>query len=324
MIPHEDSVHKGLPLFSLYSQQNRRFTPKMRSAFDVLLIDLQDTGCRVYTYLTTVFYALEDCADKTLILLDRPNPLGRKVEGSRLNERFSSFVGAGPLPMSHGLTLGEAALWFKNHKNLKTDLHVVPMEDHSPEESWSLPWIQPSPNMTGLSCAHCYPGTVLLEGTQVSEGRGTTLPLEVFGMPDMPAEKIKNLMEEKAPKFLTGCVLRLHEFEPVFDKFKEKVCRGFQIHLDSPRAERGEFRPYRLITLFLKCLHEIDPDFEWKKPPPYEYEFEKQPIDILSGGTELKKWIETPESSVREWDEWLKKEETAWKRDRKPFLLYSS
>ena len=322
MVTHEDSVLKGLSVFSLYSEKTRRFTPQMLSTFDILLVDLQDTGCRVYTYLTTLFYALEDCEEKTIIVLDRPNPLGRKVEGSSLNLQFTSFVGAAPLPISHGLTLGEAAQWLKNHKNLKTDLMVVPMKDHSPDGPWLLPWIQPSPNMTGLSTAQCYPGTVLLEGTNISEGRGTTFPMEVFGAPDLPAEKIKKRMEETGAEFLTGCALRPHEFEPVFDKFTGETCRGFQIHLHPAWAVKGPFRPYRLISLFLKCLHEIQEDFEWKNPPPYEYEFEKWPIDILSGCDRLRKWIENTNSSVKEWDEWLTEEETQWQKEREPFLLY--
>ena len=322
MITHEDSTLKGLPVFSLYSKKTRRFTPEMLSTFDVLLVDLQDTGCRVYTYLTTLFYALEDGQEKTIIVLDRPNPLGRTVEGSSLDMEFTSFVGAAPLPISHGLTLGEAAQWFKNYKNLKTDLIIVPMKDHSPEDSWPLPWVQPSPNMTGLSTAQCYPGTVLLEGTNISEGRGTTLPLEIFGSPNLPTEQIKKRMEETGAEFLTGCALRPHEFEPVFDKFKGETCQGFQIHLNSSWSAKGPFRPYRLISLFLKCLHEIQENFEWKKPPPYEYEFEKWPIDILSGCTRLRNWIEDPNSSVKEWNKWLTEEEMQWKKKRVPFLLY--
>ncbi|MCY4513443.1 MAG: DUF1343 domain-containing protein [Bdellovibrionales bacterium] len=322
MITHEDSSLNGLPIFSLYSKKTRRFTPQMLSTFDVLLVDLQDTGCRIYTYLTTLFYALEDGQDKTIIILDRPNPLRRKVEGSLLKDQFTSFVGAAPLPISHGLTLGEAASWFKNYKKLKTNLIVIPMKDYSPEDPWPLPWVQPSPNMTEFSTAQCYPGTVLLEGTNISEGRGTTLPLEVFGIPYLKTEQIKKRMEEKGAEFLTGCALRPHEFEPVFDKYKGEICRGFQIHLNPSWRTKGPFRPYRLISLFLKCLYEIQKDFEWKKPPPYEYEFEKWPIDILSGCDRLRKWIEDPNSSVKEWNEWLTEEETQWQKERAPFLLY--
>ena len=323
MIPSGNSEFKGIPLFSLYSEKTRRLTPQMLSRFDVLVVDLQDTGCRIYTYLTSLCYALEDGRDKTIVVLDRPNPLGRKVEGSRLKKGFESFVGTGPLPMSHGLTLGEAALWFKDHKKLKTDLMVVPMKNYSPNNPQPLPfYIQPSPNMTGLSCARCYPGTVLLEGTKISEGRGTTLPLEVFGMPGMKTEQIKKQMKARAPEFLTACRLRQHEFEPVFDKFKGQVCRGFQIHTGFSLKE-GPFRPYRLISLFLKCFYEVHEGMEWKAPPPYEYEYEKQPVDILSGCDRFRKWVEDPAGTIKEWDEWLTEEETLWKKERAPFLLYS-
>ena len=322
MIPSKNSFNGKLPLFSLYSKQTRRLTEKMKKTFDVLIVDLQDVGCRIYTYLTTVFYLLEDCEE--VIILDRPNPIGRDIEGSLLKPQYQSFVGHAPLPMAYGLTLGEAALWFKETKKLKVSLHIIPMKNYSPKEGWpkNRPWVQPSPNMTDLNCAKCYPGTVLLEGTEISEGRGSTLPLQVFGAPSMKREKIKTLMKKNGKNFLRGCALRPHDFEPVFDKFKRKTCQGFQIHLDSLWAEGGKFRPYRLISLFLKCFHLVHPEFTWKKAPPYEYEYEKLPIDILSGGEELRKWIETPRSTVREWDEYLTSEETLWEKERKPFLIY--
>ena len=322
MIISEDGFIKGLPLFSLYSKKTRRLTKDMKKTFDVLIIDLQDVGCRIYTYLTTVFYLLEDLSE--VIILDRPNPIGRSIEGSRLESYYRSFVGHGPLPMAHGLTLGEAALYFKHFKKLKVSLQVVPMKGYSPQKGWpeNRPWVQPSPNMTGLAGARCYPGTVLLEGTRISEGRGTTLPLQVFGIPKMKQEKIKNLMEEKGKEFLKGCALRLHDFEPVSDKFKGKVCKGFQIHLEPLWAKKGKFRPYRLMSLFLKCFHEIHPEFSWKKPPPYEYEKRKLPIDILSGSGRLRKWIESSRTTVREWDEYLLSEESLWEKERTPFLLY--
>lgn len=322
MITSADNSLKGLPLFSLYSKKTRRITKNMKKTFDIMIIDLHDAGCRIYTYLTTVFYLLEDC--KEVIILDRPNPIGRDIEGNRLQSHYKSFVGYAPLPMAHGLTLGEAALWFKNWKKLKVSLEIVPMKNYFPLKGWpkSQPWIQPSPNMTGAVCAKCYPGMVLLEGTEISEGRGTTLPFQVFGAPQMKVEKIKKLMEEKGKFFLKGSALRFHEFEPTFDKFKGKTCHGFQIHLEPLWALKGKFRPYRLISLFLKCFHEIHPEFIWKKSPPYEYETKKLPIDIISGSNQLKKWIESPNSTVNEWDEYLHSEEESWEKERKPFLLY--
>ena len=322
MITSEDSSLKGIPLFSLYSKKTRRMTKEMKKTFDVLIIDLQDAGCRIYTYLTTVFYLLEDLRE--VILLDRPNPIGRQTEGSRLRPYYKSFVGHAPMPMAHGLTLGEAALWFKYFKKLKVSLQVVPMKSYLPSKGWppAWPWVQPSPNMTGLACTRCYPGTVLLEGTEISEGRGTTLPLEVFGVPKMKREQIRKLMEEKGSGFLKGSALRDHDFEPVSDKFKGKTCKGFQIHLEPLWAGKGEFRPYRLLSLFLKCFHEVHPEFCWKKAPPYEYEEKKLPIDILSGDSRLRQWIESPRTTLREWDEYLRGEEEFWEKERRPFLLY--
>ena len=326
MVTTQDSQYASLKLYSLYSEKTRRLTIEMKDSFDILLFDLQDTGCRIYTYLTTLFYLIEDCEkfDKTLIVLDRPNPLGPLIEGNRLKEKFHSFVGLAPLPMSHGLTLGELAFWYKNLKSLKTDLHLVPMKAYDPIQPWSLgrPWILPSPNMTGLSCVQCYPGTVLLEGTEVSEGRGTTKPLEMFGHPRMNTKAIKRFMEDQGSSFLEGCFLREVEFEPVFDKFKQKVCKGFQIHLEKVWATAGSFQPYRLISLFLKAFKEVHPSFSWKKKAPYEYEFEKEPIDIISGSSDLQDWVENPSVSIKEWDEFLLNEEEAWEKERRDFLIY--
>ena len=323
MIESADSVFRGLPLFSLYSSKTRRLTEEMKAAFDVLIIDLQDTGCRVYTYLTTLSYLLEDCEE--IVLLDRPNPIGRAVEGGLLRPGFESFVGCSPLPMAHGLTLGEAALWLKERKKLNLSLTVVPMKNYSPAEApWPAerPWAAPSPNMTGPDCAKVYPGAVLLEGTRLSEGRGTAFPFRVFGAPDLKTEETARLMKKRGGRFLSGMALRPCEFEPVFDKFKGEACRGFQIHLEPLWAGEGAFRPYRLFSLFLKCFHEAHPDFDWIKPPPYEYEAEKPPIDIISGGAELRQWIESPSAPAEEWDESLCRDERLWEEERAPFLLY--
>ena len=326
MVTTEDSQYQGLKLYSLYSKTTRRLTSEMADSFDVLLFDLQDIGCRIYTYLTSLFYLIEDCEkfNKTLIVLDRPNPLGRFVEGNCLKEDFYSFVGVAPLPMSHGLTLGELALWYKNLKNLKTDLYVVKMEDYDPDNPWSFtkPWVLPSPNMTGLSCAQCYPGTVLLEGTTISEGRGTVKPLEMFGCPQMRVESIKKFMQNQAPSFLQGCFLREVEFEPVFDKFKGRICKGFQIHLEKSWAKPGSFQAYRLISLFLKAFKELHPLASWKREAPYEYEFEKDPIDIISGSSALQSWLKDPSQSVKNWHEFLCNEEESWKKERQDFLIY--
>ena len=326
MITTKDSSYKSLKLYSLYSEKNRRLNAEMKKSFDVLLFDLQDTGCRIYTYLTTLFYLIEDCEkeNKTLVVLDRPNPLGRYVEGNLLKDKFKSFVGSAPLPMSHGLTLGELALWYKSLKKLKTDVQVVRMRAYKVDKPWGKkrPWLLPSPNMTGLSCAQCYPGTVLLEGTKISEGRGTTKPLEIFGRPNMDTAKIKKFMRNKSSSFLRGCFLREIKFEPAFDKFKQKQCSGFQIHLEKAWAEKGPFHPFRLISLFLKAFRQVHPSLPWKTKPPYEYEYKLDPIDIISGSGELQNWIEDDSSSMKNWDEFLLSEESRWKKEQKDFLIY--
>lgn len=326
MITTENSSYKNVKLYSLYSEKTRRLNSEMKKSFDILLFDLQDAGCRIYTYLTTLFYLVEDCeeADKTLIVLDRPNPLGRYVEGNLLKDKFQSFVGAAPLPMSHGLTLGELALWYKSIKQLKTDVQVIWMKDYKPKQPWEAkrPWLMPSPNMTGLSCVQCYPGTVLLEGTTISEGRGTTKPFEFFGRPNIDTGRIKQFMLDRNPSFLKGCFLREVEFEPVFDKFKQKTCSGFQIHLEKTWAKEGSFRPYRLVNLFLKAFRHIHSSYSWKAKPPYEYEYQLDPIDIISGSGDLQKWVEDKSSSVKEWDEFLLNEESKWKKERKDFVIY--
>lgn len=326
MITTEDSFYKNIKIYSLYSEKTRRLTEEMKNQFDVLLFDLQDAGCRIYTYLSTLFYLIEDLdPGQSLIVLDRPNPLGRYVEGSLLREDFKSFVGSAPLPMSYGLTLGESALWYKAVKNLTTELSVVPMTDYHPAQSaWpkDMVWTLPSPNMTSLSCARVYPGSVLLEGAQISEGRGTSLPFEMIGRPEMKTSTCLNWMKQKAPSALSGCFLRPIHFEPTFDKFKNQVCSGFQIHLETAWAGKGSFQPYRLITVFLKAFTEVHPSLEWKTAPPYEYEYEKEPIDIISGGEELKKWIQNSSLTSSYWDEFLKEEEESWKKQQKEFFIY--
>lgn len=327
MITTEDTTYKNLNIYSLYSEQNRHLTSEMERSFDVLLFDLQDVGCRIYTYLTTLCYLLEDCEKygKTIFVLDRPNPLGRYVEGSILKKEFKSFVGVGSLPMSHGLTMGELALWYIAVNKLKTDLFVIPMQGYHADDCWPAdrPWVLPSPNMTSFDCAKCYPGVVLLEGTHVSEGRGTTKPFEIIGRPDMNTEAILQHMKDQSPSFLDACFLREMEFEPVFDKFKGQLCHGFQIHLDKIWAGDSKlFCPYRFTCAFLKAFRHIHPFVSWKSKPPYEYEFKLDPIDIISGGPELQKWLEKASSSTQEWDDLLSTDELQWKKTQKEFFLY--
>jgi uncharacterized protein YbbC (DUF1343 family) len=239
---------------------------------------------------------------------------------------FGSFVGAAAVPMRHGLTLAEAALWYKEHKKLKTHLTAIAMTDYNPVETrgWpsELSWVNPSPNMPRLSCARQYAGSVLIEGTHLSEGRGTTLPLEIVGAPNLPMEKIIAAMESMAPQWLKGCRLRPMFFEPTFHKFKGEMCAGMQIHVDDNWYVEDEFKPYRLYNLFLKALHRECPDFQIWRNPPYEYEKTLLPIDILSGSSELREWVEASDAHIDRWDQRLQEDELKWQEERKPFLLY--
>lgn len=317
----------GIPVFSLYGKV-RRPTPDMIKSFDVLLVDLQDVGCRIYTFLTTLFYmidAIEGDSSKEIWVLDRPNPAGRKVEGNLLNMNFESFVGAAPVPMRHGLTLGEAGQWYIDHKSYSVKYKVIPMEAYDIEsEAWpkTLSWVNPSPNMPRLSCVRQYAGTVLIEGTHLSEGRGTTIPLEVIGVPKMKSEEIISLMREWAPEWLKGCQLRSCFFEPTFHKFKGDLCKAVQIHADGRLFEYENFQPYRLVCLFLKVFQSLHPEFDVFKKPPYEYEEKHLPIDILSGDETLRNWVNSSEPNIKQFDEFLLKDEAQWNKDRKAFLLY--
>ncbi len=328
MVTSKDANWEGLPLFSLYSEKNKRLTRKMLDHFDVLIVDLQDVGCRVYTYLTTLFYALEECssAKKSIWILDRPNPAGRTIEGLMLNQKFHSFVGHAPLPMRHGLTLGELALWYRSIKNLPVEIEVIQMSDYHPEkkawqDDWA--WVLPSPNMTDIESVRCYSGTVLLEGTKVSEARGTVFPLKAFGFPNMKSHSILEQMQKTAPQWLKSCKLRAEHFQPTFDKFQNQVCSAIRIYATSPFYEAKMFRPFRLISLFLKCLKKVQPEFQWVQSPPYEYEYKKLPIDILSGDDFLRLWIEEESSKVQDLEQKLFTDEKEWERNRAPFFLYS-
>lgn len=321
-----DPVHR-IPVHSLYGRV-RRPTQDMMKGWDVLLVDLQDVGCRIYTFLTTLFYVLEalDRSSQEIWVLDRPNPAGRPIEGHTLDMNFASFVGGAPVPMRHGLTLGEAALWYRDRQKLKVNLTVVAMNDYHPSTSsgaWpGLPWVNPSPNIPRLSCTRIYPGTVLLEGTRLSEGRGTTIPLEIFGAPKLNIPRILREMAEMAPRWLQGCALRPAYFEPTFHKFKGELVSAIQVHVDGSFYREETFRPYRLVTLFLKAVHRAHADLELWKQPPYEYEEKMLPIDILSGHDGLRKWVGNSAPAIQEWDDSLAHDEARWSEDRKPYLLY--
>jgi uncharacterized protein YbbC (DUF1343 family) len=318
-----------IPVYSLYGRV-RRPTSEMLKGWDVLLVDLQDVGCRIYTFLTTLFYMMEalEGTSQEIWILDRPNPAGRAIEGHILDMKYASFVGAAEVPMRHGLTLGEAALWYRDHKRMKVNLTVVAMNGYRPNEApefgWpaNLSWVNPSPNIPRLSCTRVYPGSVLFEGTLLSEGRGTTIPLEIFGAPSLNIPRIMREMRELAPQWLKGCVLRPAYFEPTFHKYKGELVSAIQVHVDGPLYSPSEFKPYRLAGLFLKAILRVHPDFKLWREPPYEYEEKLMPIDILSGNDKLRAWVEDSAPLIDEWEHSLRSDEQAWGEERKPHLLY--
>jgi uncharacterized protein YbbC (DUF1343 family) len=319
-----DPVH-GIPVFSLYGAV-RRPTERMMQSFDVLLVDLQDLGCRVYTFLTTLRYVLEAAAQhgKSVCVLDRPNPVGRPVEGLKLRPGWESFVGAGPLPMRHGLTLGEAAKWFIQTEKIDVECEVVALQGWKPAKGWPLgerAWVNPSPNAPSVSMARCYPGTVMLEGTTLSEGRGTTRPLELFGFPDMDAGAVLEKMHSLAPQWLQGCRLRPCWFEPTFHKHAGKLCAGIQIHVEGPHYRHEAFRPWRLVALALKAIRSLSPDYALWRDFPYEYET-RLAIDVINGGPWLRQWVDDPAAGPGDLDAAVRADEDAWREERKSVLLY--
>jgi len=324
-----DPVH-GIPVFSLYGEV-RRPTPAMMDTFDVLLVDLQDLGCRIYTFITTLRYLLEEAAraGKAVWVLDRPNPVGRPVEGLTLREGWESFVGAGALPMRHGLTLGELGHWFVTTLGLDLEYRVVGMESWAPAASpgfgWPLgerTWVNPSPNAPNLWMARCYPGTVMFEGTTLSEGRGTTRPLELFGAPDMDAGRLLATMQEIAPQWLAGCTLRRCWFEPTFHKHAGQLCAGLQLHVEDRRYGHESFHPWRLVALAFKALRRLRPDYPLWRDFPYEYETGRLAIDLINGSPLLREWVDDPAAAPADLDAAARADEDAWRETREPFLIY--
>ncbi len=319
----------GIPVFSLYGKV-RRPTPEMIESYDLLLVDLQDLGCRIYTFITTLRYVLEAAARhrKSVWVLDRPNPAGRPVEGLRLRAGWESFVGAGPLPMRHGLTMAELANWFVAHLGLDVDCRAIAMEGWQPSQApgfgWPADrsWINPSPNAPNVSMARCYAGTVMLEGTTLSEGRGTTRPLEVFGAPDIDARRLLEKMHALAPAWLAGCRLRECWFEPTFHKHAGKLCSGLQIHVDDPGYAHEAFRPWRLVALAFKALRALQPGYPLWRDFPYEYEEGRLAIDLINGSELLRKWVDDPAATPADLDALAREDEQAWLGEREPVLLY--
>jgi len=324
-----DPVH-GFPVFSLYGAV-RRPTEASMQTFDVVLIDLQDLGCRIYTFITTLLYVLEAAAThgKEVWVLDRPNPAGRPVEGTTLLPGWESFVGAGPMPMRHGMTLGELGHWFIAHFGLKLDYRVIQMLGYDPDAGpgfgWPLgerAWINPSPNAPNLSMARAYPGTVMVEGATLSEGRGTTRPLELFGAPDIDARAVIAEMKALAPEWLQGCVLRDMWFEPTFHKHVGKLCSGIQIHVEGPAYDHAAFQPWRVQALGFKAIRRLYRDYDLWRDFPYEYAFGKLAIDVINGGPGLRAWVDDAAATPDDLDAIAIPDEQAWIEAREPFLIY--
>ncbi|MGC3979769.1 MAG: DUF1343 domain-containing protein [Steroidobacteraceae bacterium] len=325
-----DPVH-GIPVFSLYGEV-RRPTARMMDSFDVLLVDLQDLGCRIYTFITTLLYALEAAAQhkKSVWILDRPNPAGRPVEGLTLRAGWESFVGAGPMPMRHGLTLGELAHWFVKHFKLDVDYRVVEMQGWQPGAApgygWPLgerTWINPSPNAPNLWMARAYAGTVMLEGATLSEGRGTTRPLELFGAPDIDASAIIKRMYELAPQWLQGCRLRACWFEPTFHKHVGKLCSGVQIHVEDAAYRHELFQPWRVQALGFKAIRQLYPDYPLWRDFSYEYVLDKLAIDVINGSPLLREWVDAADSAPQDLESITQLDEQQWLDERRPYLIYS-
>jgi uncharacterized protein YbbC (DUF1343 family) len=318
--PHANDPGRRVPIYSLYSE-TREPTAEMLASLDVLLIDLQDVGARIYTYIYTLANCLRACARHgvPVIVCDRPNPIGGlDVEGARLVPGFESFVGQFPIPMRHGMTIGEIATFFNEAFSIGARLEVVKMEGWRRDmyaDQTGLPWVMPSPNMPTLDTAIVYPGTVLFEGILLSEGRGTTRPFELVGAPWIEAERFARDMNALG---LTGVYFRPAVFEPTFQKFARQTCGGCQIHVTA----RHLFKPVLVGVALAGMFRRANPEkFAWRQPP-YEYEHDKMPIDILAGSSTLRQQIEADLPAMEIAASW-KGDEEAFRAERERFLLYS-
>ncbi len=328
--PDEIDPHYGIPIFSLYGQV-RRPTGQMMSTADVFLFDLQDLGCRIYTFVTTLLYLLEAASGtgKAVWVLDRPNPAGRPVEGTLLLAGQESFVGAGPMPMRHGMTLGEMGHWFIAHFKLDVEYRVITMEvwqpDTAPGFGWPEDriWINPSPNAAGINMARSYAGTVMLEGTTLSEGRGTTRPLEVLlGAPDLDAKAVLAEMKRVAPQWLNGCALREVWFEPTFHKHAKSLCSGLMIHAEGRFYDHRAFKPWRLQALAFKAIRNLHPDYPLWRDFPYEYELDRLAIDVINGGPALREWVDDRAAVAADLEAVAGPGEAAWQEIVQDYRLY--
>ena len=327
--PDELDPHYNIPVFSLYGEV-RCPNGQMMSTADVFLFDLQDLGCRIYTFVTTLLYLLDAASGtgKAVWVLDRPNPAGRPIEGLTLLPGHESFVGAGPMPMRHGLTMGEMGQWFIDHFKLDVDYRVIEMEGWDPEGpgfGWpeSRVWINPSPNAANVNMARAYAGTVMLEGANLSEGRGTTRPLEVlFGAPDLDCRTVLAEMHRLAPDWLTGAALRECWFTPTFHKHSGELCSGLMIHAEGAFYDHRGFRPWRMQALAFKAIRSLHPDYALWRDFPYEYEFERLAIDVINGGPGLREWVDDASATASELDELARTDEAAWLEQRREFIVY--
>lgn len=327
-----DPVH-GIPVFSLYGE-SRRPTGQMMSTCDVVLLDLQDLGCRIYTFITTLLYVLEEAAKggQSVWVLDRPNPVGRPIEGLTLRAGYESFVGAGPMPMRHGLTLGELGQWFIDHYKLNVDYRVIEMVGYDPNAApgygWPFgerTWVNPSPNAPNLWMARAYAGTVMLEGATLSEGRGTTRPLELFGAPDIDARAVMAEMQRFAPQWLKGCILRECWFEPTFHKHVKQLCHGVQIHTEAPaHYDHEAFKPWRVQALAFKAIRTLYPEYQLWRGLDFKYEYTAGhlAIDVINGSALLREWVDGANTSADDLDALTVPDETAWEEARRPYLRY--
>lgn len=321
MITWDGFIHQKLkiPIYSLYGE-TRIPAKKMLSDLDAVIFDLQDVGTRIYTFIYTMASAMKACAEnnKKFVVLDRPNPInGISVEGDILEKNFSSFVGMYPIPVRHGMTVGELAKLFNEKFKIGVDLEVIRMNGWE-REMWfddtNLPWVLPSPNMPSIETAAVFPGTVFLEGTNISEGRGTTRPFEIIGAPFIEPEKVISILKKEN---LPGVLFSPCYFEPTFNKWDGALCGGLQIHL----LDRKIFKPVITGIAIIKAIFHLYPkSFKWKEPP-YEYEYTKFPFDVIAGTDKLRNQIvkNTP----------VKKIEASWRKSlslfmkiRKKYLLY--
>ncbi len=317
--PHGHHPRLRVPIHSLYAE-SRKPTADSLEGLDCLVVDLQDVGTRVYTYIWTLSYCLEACAERGIpvVVLDRPNPLGgRYVEGPRLDHSYASFVGRASIPMAHGLTIGEMARYLSAAMGLGATVQVVPMTGWRRNMAYhetGRRWIPASPNLPRIEGVLVYPGMVLVEGTNLSEGRGTTTPFEVIGAPFIDAYAFVDALDDWA---LPGVAYRPLSFKPTFQKWQDQTCGGVYFHIVDEKA----YRPYRTAVVLLGCLRQLYPkEFQWLMPP-YEYEQEKMPIDILSGGSELRESLDRG-LTKRTLEDLTVLDEVGWWKEVEPFLLY--